>query len=253
MAVESETGLQITEDTLLNGAVHLRQKRDGYRAAIDPVLLAAAVPAVRPGARVLDLGTGAGAALLCYLHRVPGADGAGVEIDPAAAALARENAVRNGLSERMSVRVADIRTPDPAQDDQGPFDQVFTNPPFMGAGAADPSPNPDRARSTVEGEASLAVWIDCALKQLRHKGGFTVIQRADRLDAILAALHGRAGDVEIIPLWPRAGMPAKRVIVRARKGVRGGSAVLPGLVLHGEGQSYTAAAEAVLRYGESFP
>lgn len=245
--------MDLTDDSLLNGAVRLRQKRDGYRVAVDSVLLAAAVPVVRPNGRVLDLGTGTGAALLCYLYRVRQASGLGIEIDADAAALARVNAEMNGFSDRMAIREADIRNLDPVAGDVPPFDQVFTNPPYLDAVSADKSPNADKARSNVESAATIAEWIGACLAQLRHKGGLTVIQRADRLDAILAALHGRAGDVEVIPLWPRAGVAAKRVIVRARKGVRGGATLLPGLVLHGEGQSYTAQADAVLQRGESFP
>jgi len=245
--------MDLTDDSLLNGAVRLRQKRDGYRVAVDSVLLAAAVPAVRPNGRVLDLGTGTGAALLCYLHRVREASGLGIEIDADAAALARVNAEMNGFADRMAVREADIRNLDPAAGDMPPFDQVFTNPPYLDALSADKSPNADKARSNVESAATIAEWIGAGLARLRPKGGVTVIQRADRLDAILAALHGKAGDVEVIPLWPRAGVAAKRVIVRARKGVRGGATLLPGLVLHGEGQSYTAQADAVLQRGESFP
>lgn len=249
----AEFAFDTTEDALLDGSVHLRQKLVGYRVAVDPVMLASAVPAVRSGARVLDLGTGAGAALLCYLHRVPEAAGVGVELDHDAALLARMNADRNGFAGRMTVINTDIREFAGCAEAEEPFDQVFTNPPYLDAKAADQSPNQDKTRSNVEGTANLADWIDIGLKRLRQKGGFTIIQRADRLDAILAALHGRAGDVEVVPIWPRERVAAKRVIVRARKGVRGGTSVLPGLVLHGDGQSYTAMAEAVLRRGESFP
>ncbi|WP_240035725.1 tRNA1(Val) (adenine(37)-N6)-methyltransferase [Hwanghaeella grinnelliae] len=245
--------MDLTDDSLLNGSVRLRQKRDGYRVAIDSVLLAAAVPLARPSGRVLDLGTGTGAALLCYLHRVRDASGLGVEIDVDAAAIARTNAELNGFADRMTVSEADIRNLAALPGEMPPFDQVFTNPPYMEALSADKSPIADKARSNVESAATIAEWIGAGLALLRHKGGFTVIHRADRLDAILAALHGKAGDVEIIPLWPRAGVAAKRVIVRARKGVRGGATLLPGLVLHGNGQAYTAQADAVLQRGESFP
>jgi len=61
-------GAATTEDRLLNGRVRLRQSADGYRAAIDPVFLAAAVPPGGP-CSVLDLGCGAGAATLCLLAR----------------------------------------------------------------------------------------------------------------------------------------------------------------------------------------
>lgn len=253
-AVNEDAGdTVLTQDSLLDGAVRLSQKRNGYRAAIDPVLLAAAVPAVRSGGRVLDLGTGTGAALLCYLHRNVGAEGIGVELDADVAAIARMNADNNDLTDRMTIINTDIGSLSAICDGGAPFDQVFTNPPYLDASSADANANADKARSTIEGRLTMSDWIKTGLGQLRHKGGFTIVQRADRLDAILAALHGRAGDVEVIPLWPRAGVAAKRVIVRARKGVRGGAAMLPGLVLHGDGQSYTAAAEGVLRRGESFP
>ncbi len=78
-----------TEDTLLDGRVRLRQPRQGFRAGLDAVLLAAFVPA-RTGERVLEAGCGSGAAFLCLAARVPGLRIAAVERDPAMAALARE-------------------------------------------------------------------------------------------------------------------------------------------------------------------
>ena len=69
------------EDRLLGGRVRLIQPLQGYRAATDPVLLAAAVPA-GPGERVLDLGCGAGAAVFCLAARVPGLELHGLEIQP---------------------------------------------------------------------------------------------------------------------------------------------------------------------------
>ena len=59
-----------TVDHLLNGRVALEQPRDGYRVAIDPVFLAAAVPA-KSGNKILELGVGTGAAALCLLARIP--------------------------------------------------------------------------------------------------------------------------------------------------------------------------------------
>src|SRR6185295_5741096 len=64
------TELTSTEDGLLAGRVRFRQPANGARVAIDPVFLAAAVPA-EPGQLVLDVGCGAGAATLCLAARVP--------------------------------------------------------------------------------------------------------------------------------------------------------------------------------------
>jgi tRNA1(Val) A37 N6-methylase TrmN6 len=62
---------ETTEDFLLGGRVRLEQPAVGLRAAIDAVLLAAAIPARAPEA-VLELGCGTGAALLCLAARLPG-------------------------------------------------------------------------------------------------------------------------------------------------------------------------------------
>lgn len=237
-------------DAFLDGRVRLRQPVDGYRAAMDPVLLAAAVPARRRG-RVLDLGCGVGAALFCHGARVPGPTLFGLEIDPDTAEIARSNAADNDMTDRVNIVTGDVLSPPPPIA-EGEFDQVFANPPYMEADVATASPHPGRARSNVEGAARLSDWVDAMIALARPKGGLTMVHRADRLDDIIAALHGAAGDIEILPLWPRVGEPAKRIIVRARKGVRGGATMSPGLVLHGPpGTRYTREAEAVLRRGDA--
>ena len=84
-----------TDGHLLDGRVRYVQPRHGFRSGIEPVLLAAAVPA-RAGDRVLEGGSGAGAALLCLAARVPGVRGLGIEQDPALVTLAKRNAAANG-------------------------------------------------------------------------------------------------------------------------------------------------------------
>ena len=238
----------VTQDALLNGRVRLRQAAEGYRAAVDPVLLAAAVPVREKPQRVLDLGCGPGAALLCYLTRADADHGFGLEADPVAAGLCRENIEANRLANRAGVVEGDLRDLGSLVETGG-FDQVFANPPYLDPRAADRPPHAGRDRAHVEGGAALTDWLDAMLLALRPKGGLTMIHRADRLPEIIAGLQGRAGDLTVVPLWPRAGVAAKRVIVKARKGVRGGAILHPGLVLHGAGQAYTAAADAILRDG----
>lgn len=243
-----ETGV----DDFLGGRVRIRQPRHGYRAAMDPVLLAAAVPAIRSG-RVLDLGCGVGTALFCYAARVPGVDLTGLELDAETADLARANAEENGLAERVEIVTGDLLSKPKALAPNS-FDQVFANPPYMDAGAGEASPIAGRARSNVEGAATLKDWIGAMLRLTRQKGGVTLVHRADRLDEILTHLHRKAGEVTVIPLWPRQGEPAKRVIVRARKAVKGGAVLHPGLTLHGPGEArYTDAAAAILRDGGPLP
>ncbi|MFC6857356.1 tRNA1(Val) (adenine(37)-N6)-methyltransferase [Marivibrio halodurans] len=244
-----------TRDAFLGGRIVIEQPADGYRAAMDPVLLAAAVPVVKDrgraaGGPVLDLGCGVGTAMFCYGARVAHADLVGLERDPAMAAIASRNAAANGMDGRCRVLTGDLLSP-PTELPCGTFAQAMANPPYHLIGT-DASPHAGRDTANREGEARLSDWIDCLLAALAPKGGLTLIHRADRLSEILALLHGRAGDIRILPLWPRAGVPAKRVIVHARKGVRGMDCLLPGLFLHGTGEErYTMEARAVLRDGAS--
>ena len=237
--------MRTSEDALLGGRVRLLQPRSGYRAAIDPVFLAAAVtPAA--GARVLDLGCGVGAAALCLLRRCPTLRVVGLELQAELAALAVANARLNGLAACFTPVQGDLRGAE-ALLGRASFDQVLVNPPYQAQGTGRSSPRPERALANHEGDLGLADWLETALAQLRPKGVLTVIHRADRLPELLATLAGLAGRTRVLPLWPAAGKPAKRVLMAAQKGVRGPAALLPGLVLHEASGGYTAAAQAVLR------
>lgn len=235
--------METTEDLLLDGRVRLIQPKAGYRAAIDPVLLAASVPA-RAGQRVVDLGCGAGAVFACLAGRVAGLEVVGVERDPAMADLAGRTLASNGLAGR--IETADLMDL-PAPWEAGGIDHVAANPPYLPAERADPSPNSGRAAAGVEAGADLADWMTVARRCLRHKGTVTLVHRADRLDDILAALARGFGSVVVFPLFPKAGRDAGRVLVRAVRGGRAPLRLAPGLVLHADDGAYTAATEAILR------
>ncbi|TPE48857.1 tRNA1(Val) (adenine(37)-N6)-methyltransferase [Amaricoccus solimangrovi] len=239
-----------SEDAFLGGRLTIRQPRAGYRAATDPVLLAAFTPA-RPGERVLELGCGAGVAVLCLGARVPGIELRGLETQPAYAALARENARANGIA--LTVHEGDLRRP-PPELRALVFDHVIANPPFYPRGAATAPRDPGRETAHVE-EATLGDWISAGLRRLRDGGWLTLIHRAERLGGILAALEGRAGSVLVLPVAPRAGRPAGRVLVRARKGAGGPLVLASPLIVHrgeshgADGGGYAPETERVLREG----
>lgn len=236
-----------TEDSLLGGRVRLLQPATGYRVAIDPVLLAAAVPA-REGQRVLDIGTGSGAAALCLAERIEGCRVVGLERDADLARLARGSVQLNGRGASIEIVDGDLCRP-PAALAAGSFDHAMANPPYLEAGAAAESGSRGRARAHVESAAGLDSWVGFALRMVRTGGGVTFIHRADRLDDLLSLLHRRTGGIVIVPLWPKRGRPARRVIVHAVKGSRAPLVLTPGLVLHGASGAYTRAADAILRGG----
>ncbi|WP_431855454.1 tRNA1(Val) (adenine(37)-N6)-methyltransferase [Azospirillum sp.] len=235
------------EDSLLGGRVRIAQPPEGYRAAIDPVLLAAAT-AAELGNRVLDVGAGTGAASLCLAVRAPACRIVGLEKHPEVAAYASHNIERNGLQARAWVVVGDLLNP-PLMVAPGSFDRVMMNPPYLKADAATLPPDPWKAAANVEGEATLAHWIAFAATMVKMRGWLTLVHRADRVDEILALLHGRFGSTTLFPLWPKAGEAAKRVLVSAQRGSKAPTTLAAGLVLHEADGRFTAAAEAVLRDG----
>lgn len=237
-----------TDNTLLGGRVVVRQPTEGYRAAVDPVLLAAAVPA-HGGQHVLDAGCGTGAVMFCLAARVPGLNLTGLELQSDLAAFAREGVALNKLENNAQVLNGDISKP--PTELKNFFDVVITNPPYSETGNA--PRDASLAVAHMESDIDLKTWIGACLTCLKQKGRFVMVHRADRLSDILAALQEKAGDVRILPVSPKFGEPARRVIVNAGKDRRSPDTVLPGLVLHGPSGEYTQIAEGVLRDAKALP
>lgn len=245
MFAESE----LSDDKFLCGRLRLLQPVKGYRAATDPVLLAAACPATS-GQSVLDLGCGAGAASLCLGHRVPGLSLTGLELQPGYADLARRNAARNGIA--MTVVEGDLaQIPATLRRD---FDHVIANPPYYPPGGT-PSPVPSRATAMQVDDTPLSLWVEAAARRLRPGGWLTMVSGADTLPDLLSALGPKLGSAAVLPLAPRAGKPALRILLHARKGGRARFRLLAPFVIHhgaahdGDRESYTPDANAVLRDG----
>ncbi|WP_245794295.1 tRNA1(Val) (adenine(37)-N6)-methyltransferase [Vannielia litorea] len=224
----------------------------GYRAGVDAVLLAAAVPA-RPGETALELGAGAGVASLCLASRVAGMVQTAVERDPGYAHLAGRNAAQNGVA--LEIVEADLAAlPETVKARR--FDHVMFNPPYFDRTRG--SASPDVAREMAVGEETpIGIWVDVAARRLAPGGWLTVIHKAERMPELLGAIVARGGfgGAAVLPLAGRTGRPAGRVIVQARKGARAEARLLAPLVLHEgpvhetDAEDYTAEVSAILREG----
>ncbi len=243
-----------SEDAVLGGSLVLRQPLRGHRIGHDAILLAAAVPA-QAGEQAVELGAGVGAAGLALARRIDGLGLTLVEIDPVLTALAQDNAARNGLAARTRAICLDVAAPDVAFVAAGLVpdlaDHVLMNPPFN----APQNPSPDRGRrlARTASHETLTVWLRTAARLLRPAGVVTLIWRADGLADVLAALAVEFGAVSILPVHPKPGIAAIRVLVRARKGRGGPLSLQPGFVLADADGKPSAAAEAVLRDGAVLP
>lgn len=239
----------ISRDRVLGGRLLLAQPAAGHRAGHDAILLAAAAP--DRARRMVDLGSGVGAAGLAFLARCPDAEGTLVEIDPALARLAQENVDANGLKSRCRVVAADVlalgRPSGPGEVAAGAADLVLMNPPYNARAAHNLSPHGGRALAHAAPPGLLEAWVKSAHRCLAPSGVLCLIHRPQALAEILAALSGRFGAAALIPLHPVPGAPAARLIVRALKGRRTQPSLLAGLVLAAADGTPSAAAEAILR------
>ena len=237
-----------TPGHLLGGTVRYTQFASGFRTGIEPVLLAAAIPA-RNGERVLEAGTGAGAALLCLAARLPGVAAVGAERDPALAALAARNIAANGWSARLGVTIADVVETGATL---GRFDHACANPPWHDPAS---TASVDAARRAAkQGSAGLvASWASALASCLVRGGSLTFILPAGLLTEALAGLAAaECGTRVLAPLWPKPARPAKLILVQGRKGGRGPDRVIPGLVLHRPDGSPSEEAEQILRDGAAW-
>lgn len=242
---------EVTDDRFLNGRLRLLQPKRGHRFGGDAALLAAGARSLlAEGAAAADFGAGVGAVGLAL-----GVFGAGrvalVEIDPTLAAIAAQNAGRNGLGEKAQASTCDVaslcRPGAPQEIAAGAFDLVAANPPFDDAARFRASPDAAKALAHMGDGETMAIWAAAAERALKPGGAFVAICRAEALPEALAAVDGAFGEVSVKPIHPRADRPASRILISARKGARGPLALLPALVMHGPEGGFTPEADAAQR------
>ncbi len=224
---------------VLDRRLELLQHEDGFKTSIDAVFLASSCQA-KTGQHVLDLGCGIGSAGLCLAKRIEGIHLTGLDIQGDQIETARCNAYKNNLE-------AEFITGDVRSFDAPPFDHIICNPPYNDVGAHLRSPSAAKATAMGHDETSLQDWLDAGCKLLKHGGSLNMIHQAAKVDMIIKGLKNRFGAVEIIPLYPKAGKAANRVIIRAKRNSKAPASIHSGLILHEDDGSYTSAAEKILR------
>lgn len=244
----------LTHDAFLGGRLHIRQPRKGYRAGVDPVLLAAAVPA-KTGDTILELGCGVGTASLCLAARVAGLALTGVELQPDYADLARRNGADNRVD--FTVVTADLaRLPLDLRQKQ--FSHVIMNPPYFDRASGTAATDSGRDVA-MGGDTPLAIWLDVGIRRIAAKGHLLLIQRISRLPEVLDAIKGRLGSVVVCPVAGRAGKPPGLFLLNAQQDGRAPFRMTAPLVMHeghshdGDRESYTPLIQQVLRNGAALP
>lgn len=230
---------------VLNKRVKLLHTEKGFKTSIDSVLLAAACPAQK-GDHVFDMGCGVGGAGLCVLSRVEGVQLTGIDIQQDHVELATRNAEANLFQEQCEFISGDVRD----YKNENAYHHIICNPPYLDKGAHLRSPHIEKATAMGHDVLTVKEWVDVGHDCLKSNGSITMIHRADKTDKIIQALGKRFGAIEIIPLWPKQGEEAKRVVIRAIKHRKSPASLHAGLVLHGDDGEYTGEAENIFRHAK---
>lgn len=239
-----------SNDYLLNRQVKIFQPLNGYRASTDAVILSSLIDKVKPGDKILDVGSGTGAISLCLAERFKEKEPqiTGLELQPELADLSNQSAAANGFRFLNYIN-ADIRA---AKAPLPPcsFRHVISNPPYSDHDM--PSPNQSKAFAHNHHDFNLTAWIKFCIKMAAPKGFIYLINRAEAITEILAALYGKAGNIKIIPLFSKPGQKAKRVMIIAEKDSKAPASILTGLTIHTPDGDYTSRAFQILREGRGF-
>ena len=242
--------LDYTQDYLLNKQIKIFQPVDGYRASTDAIMVSSLVKTIKKNDNILDVGSGTGAISLCLASRfqqqLPHITG--LELQPELAELSDMSAKANGFSKILRYHNCNIKD---KLDFIKPcsFQHVISNPPYSDHDL--PSPNMSKAQAHNHSDFNLSDWIKFMIKMLAPQGHFYMINRAEAVDEILYNLHGKLGNIKLIPLFTKEGPKAKRILIMAQKNNKTPTEILPPFIVHTE-DSYTEKAFQILREGKSF-
>jgi tRNA1Val (adenine37-N6)-methyltransferase len=224
--------MPLTDDTLFNGRLICRQHQDGYRFSLDAVLLAHFCQPVSRS-KVLDLGTGCGVISLVLCYRHPDIQVTGLELQPALAELARNNAQANRLENRFAVQQGDLRRIKKELRAES-CDLVCSNPPYYKTGSGRMSQEDECAFARHELTADPESVIAAAAFAVKNRGRVACIYPAERLATVLAVMVKK----RLIPkrIQPVYSSPedeqARLVMIEAMKNGGEGVRLLPPLYIY---------------------
>ena len=239
-----------TNDYLLDKRVKIFQPTDGYRASTDAVFLSSLLDSkkIKKGDTILDVGSGTGAISLCLATRLKDVKITGVDIQKDLVELSNKSAKENSYDDFLTYVNEDIRKKTSLP--SGTFNFVITNPPYSDHDM--PSPNESKKLAHNHQDFDLTSWLSFCLKMLKPKGYLLVINRAEALNEIIIAIDKKAGSINIVPFYSKAGQDAKRVAIIAQKTAKGITKILPPFYTHNDDGSYTDKAQSILRLGKGY-
>lgn len=172
-------------DDLQNGYFIIQNTQD-FCYGIDAVLLSGFAK-VRPGERVLDMGTGTGIVPILLKAKTQGKHFTGLEIQERSAEMARRSVAYNHLEDTVTICTGDIKEA-AAIFGRASFSVVTCNPPYMTGNHGLTNPHLPKAIARHEVLCTLEDVISQASQVLEPHGRFYMVHRPFRLAEIMGLM-----------------------------------------------------------------
>jgi tRNA1Val (adenine37-N6)-methyltransferase len=197
----------------------------GVPTTTDTLLLAASV-SVRPGSTVVELGCGAGGALLSAAGRNPGCHWIGLDIQLPLLLSAREASMQCSSPGRFQWVQCPVELVTSAFR-EGVADLVIANPPYAVEDSCRSSPVDPRRTARSARPMLLYRFLRGAAHLLRPGGGFVMVNRPGNLPSMLLGFGAFGIHPERLQPAGSPGSPAELVLLTGRKGSAGSLVILP--------------------------
>ena len=228
----------LTNDTLFDGRLNIKQAKSGYRFSMDAVVLANHA-AIKAGDQLLDLGTGCGVIALMLAHLHPDITIYGVEIQKTQADIAVQNVNENSMADRITIFHRDIKTITPSMT-SGPVDVIICNPPHIPKPSGRINPDDQLAIARHEIAITLDDLIKTGKRMLNPTGRLIMVYPAKRMVETLTRMHSaQIEPKKITMIHTKPDTAAKRILIEGVKNGRPGIVIASPLFIHNEDGSNT--------------
>jgi tRNA1Val (adenine37-N6)-methyltransferase len=205
---------------------------------MDAVLLADFASG-KPGANVMDLGTGTGVIPMLMEARNKGRHFTALEIQEKSADMANRSVLMNNLQDRIQIIQGDIKNVRQSFKASS-FDIVTSNPPYINQNHGLENPNEPKNIARHEILVSLEDVISAAAYLLKPGGSFAMVHKPFRLAEIFAYLQSyRLEPKRMCLVQPYADKEPNMVLIEAVKGGKSMLKIEPTLVVYNKDGGYT--------------
>ena len=233
-------------DDLQRNGLQIIQKTDGFCFGMDAVLLSG-FAAVKPGERVLDLGTGTGIIPLLLSAKTEGEHFSALEIQDEIARMAERSVKLNHLENKIEIVHGDIKEASRIFG-AASFDVVTTNPPYMTAQHGLTNLYEAKTIARHEVLCNLEDIIRESARTLKAGGRFYMVHRPFRLAEILTAMcEAKLEPKRMRLVYPYVDKEPNMVLIEGIRGAKSRMTVEPPLIVYEKDGSYTR--EILEHYG----